>query len=75
MSAARAFANEIIIDLSEPIEAQSRRKTNEQAIDIEADKTEVRTRIVLTQETETPRETEALHKIEVPRITERGVSR
>lgn len=68
-SAARNFANEIINDLSEPDEAQQRKKANEQAINIEAIKTEVRARIESNRETETPR------RIENMRTTERGLSR
>ena len=68
-SAARNFAGEIVSNLSEPIEAQQRRKTNEQAIDIEAVKIEVRARIALAQETEIPRRTENT------KMTERGISR
>ncbi len=68
-SAARNFANEIINDLSEPIEAQRRKKTNEQTINIEAVKTEVRTR------TESQREIETTRPIENTRPAERGLSR
>jgi hypothetical protein len=68
-SAARNFANEIINDLSEPDEARRRKKTSEQLIDIEAVKTEVRTRI------ESRREIESTLRIENTRTTERGLSR
>jgi ABC-type metal ion transport system substrate-binding protein len=57
------------IDLSEPIEAQRRKKTNEQTINIEAVKTEVRTR------TESQREIETTRPIENTRPAERGLSR
>ena len=69
MSAARNFAGEIVNDLSEPIDAQRRKKTNEQAIDIEAVKTEVRMRVELQREPEAPR------RIENTQTTERGLSR
>ncbi len=68
-SAARNFASEIINDLSEPIEAQRRKKINEQAVDIEAVKTEVRARIALQREPETTRQ------IENTKMIERGLSR
>jgi hypothetical protein len=68
-SAARNFANEIINDLSEPLEAQRRKKTNEQTINIEAVKTEVLTR------TESQREIETTRPIENTRPAERGLSR
>ena len=69
MSAARNFAGEIVSDLSEPDEAQRRKKANEQSIDIEAVKTEVQARIELQRETQTPR------RIENTQTTERGLSR
>jgi hypothetical protein len=68
-SAARAFANEIINDLSDSAEAQRRKKMSEQAIDIEAVKTEVLTRIESRREIETPR------RMENTRTTDRGLSR
>lgn len=68
-SAARNFANEIVNNLSEPDDWQRRKKTNEQAIDIEAVKTEVRARI------ESRREMESTLGIENTRTTERGLSR
>ncbi len=68
-SAVKNFAGEIVSNLSEPIEAQQRRKTNEQAIDIEAVKAEVRAQIALAQEAEIPR------LIENTQRAERGISR
>jgi hypothetical protein len=68
-SATRNFANEIINDLSEPDEVRWRKKTSEQAINIEAIKTEVRTQI------ESNRETETTRRIENKQTTERGLSR
>ena len=69
MSAARNFAGEIISNLSEPDEAQRRKKMNEQAIDIEAVKREIRAQVLSKHEIETPRE------IENTQTTERGLSR
>jgi hypothetical protein len=68
-SAARNFAGEIVNDLSEPDEAQRRKKTSEQSIDIEAVKREVLAQIASQRESETPRE------IETPQRAERGLSR
>jgi hypothetical protein len=68
-SAARNFAGEIVNNLSEPDDWQRRKKTNEQAIDIETVKTEVRTQIESQREIETPRQ------IENTRAAERGLSR
>jgi hypothetical protein len=68
-SAARNFANEIVNNLSEPDDWQRRKKTNEQTINIEAVKIEVRTRMESQREMETPRQ------IETPRTAERGLSR
>jgi hypothetical protein len=68
-SAARNFANEIVNNLSEPDDWQRRKKTNEQTINIEAVKIEVRTRMESQREMETPR------RIETPRTAERGLSR
>jgi hypothetical protein len=55
--------------LSEPDDWQQRKKTNEQLIDIEAVKTEIRAR------SEARRETETTRRIENTRTTERGLSR
>jgi hypothetical protein len=68
-SAARNFAGEIVSNLSEPDDARRRKKTSEQSIEIEAVKTEVRARIELQREIETPRQ------VENTQTTERGLSR
>jgi hypothetical protein len=68
-SAARNFAGEIVSNLSEPDDARRRKKTSEQSIEIEAVKTEVRARIELQHEIETPRQ------VENTQTTERGLSR
>lgn len=68
-SAARNFANEIVKNLSEPDDWQRRKKTNEQSINIEVIKTEVRSQIESKRETETPR------RIENMQTSERGLSR
>jgi len=68
-SAARNFAGEIVSNLSELDDARRRKKTSEQSIEIEAVKTEVRARIELQREIETPRQ------VENTQTTERGLSR
>ena len=75
MSAARNFANEIVNDLSESNDAQWRKKTSEQAIDIEAVKAEVLTRIASKREIVSPRGNETTRRVENTQTTERGFSR
>ena len=69
MSAVKNFAGEIVSSLSEPMEAQRRKKTNEQRIDIEAIKTEIRACVELQPEPKLP------HRIENTQSAERGLSR
>ena len=74
-SAVKNFAGEIVNDLSAPIEAQRRKETNEQTIDIEAVKTEVLEQIALKRKIESQREIETPRGIEMLRTAERGLSR
>lgn len=67
-SAARNFAGEIVRDLDDPVEAERRKKANEQTIDIAAVKEEVRARILRERDCETTRS-------DVTRAAERGLSR